>query len=197
MPGLDARQRVRFDPPMTATQDNRKSSYREILIEHLFVGEMMRRLWLRRITEFEVLHSQVDDAGYDIVFAANLVTRHIQLKSSFRGARTGQSCASLKLLRQPSACVIWIQFDPQTMELGPFLWFGSSAGEPMPDITPFRVARHVRANAKGVKKERPNQRSIPRTKFVALESCEVQVTRLFGDHPEGGAPLERFGDSKR
>ena len=38
---------------MTATPHTLRSSYREMLIEHLFVGEMMRRLWLRGITQFE------------------------------------------------------------------------------------------------------------------------------------------------
>ena len=46
---------------MTSTIHTFNSSYREILIEHLFVGEIMRRLWLRGITQFEVLKPQVDD----------------------------------------------------------------------------------------------------------------------------------------
>ena len=74
------------------------SSYRETLIEHLFLGELMRSLWLQRVTQFEVLRPQVDDSGYDLVIEANRVTRHIQLKSSFRGAATNGVKASLNLL---------------------------------------------------------------------------------------------------
>ena len=89
---------------MTTTQHTINSSYRELLIEHLLIGEIMRRLWLRRITQFEVLQPQVDDSGYDLVLEANGVVRHIQLKSSFVGAATGQVKVSMKLAQKPSAC---------------------------------------------------------------------------------------------
>jgi hypothetical protein len=59
-------------------------------------------------------------------------TRHVQLKSSYRGARRADVTASVKLLARPSACILWISFDPDTLSLGPFLWFGSAPGERMP-----------------------------------------------------------------
>lgn len=166
---------------MTSTIHTLNSSYREILIEHIFIGEIMRRLWLRGITQFEVLQPQVDDSGYDLVIEANDVVRHIQLKSSFDSAATGQVRASLKLGRKPSACIVWVRFDPETMELGPFLWFGGAPGDPIPDLEQFKVAKHTRANAQGVKQERPNQRSIPRSKFESLKSYDALVARLFGE----------------
>jgi hypothetical protein len=165
---------------MTSTIHTLSSSYREILIEHVFIGEIMKRLWLRGITQFEVLQPQVDDSGYDLVIEANHVVRHIQLKSSFDNAATGQVRASLKLMDKPSACVVWVHFDPATMDLGPFLWFGGAPGESIPDLSKFSVAKHTRANSLGVKQERPNQRSIPKRKFERLESYEALVTRLFG-----------------
>lgn len=166
---------------MTTTQDTLHSSYREILIEHLFVGEIMRRLWIRGIAQFEVLKPQVDDSGYDLVLEANGVVRHVQLKSSFDKAATGQVRVSLKLLSKPSACVIWVRFDPEGVRLGPFLWFGGAPGEPLPNIKEFKVARHTRANAKGIKKERPNQRSIPKSKFESIDTFDELVTRMFGE----------------
>jgi hypothetical protein len=166
---------------MTSTIHTLNSSYREILIEHLFVGEIMRLLWLRGITQFEVLKPQVDDSGYDLVIEANGVVRHIQLKSSFVSAATGQVKASLKLALKPSACVIWVQFDPETFKLGPFLWFGGAPGDQIPGLTMFKVAKHTRANAQGVKQERPNQRSIPRSRFESIAEFDTLVTRLFGE----------------
>ena len=167
-------------PLVTPTRDTHRSSYREILIEHLFVGEIMRRLWLRGISEFEVLKPQVDDSGYDLVLEANGVVRHVQLKSSFKAATTGKVKVSLKLEAKPSACVIWVRFDPTTMRLGPFLWFGSMPGLPIPDLKRLKVAKHSRANSKGVKQERPGQRSIPKARFEKLKTFEALVTRLFG-----------------
>jgi hypothetical protein len=165
---------------MTSTRDTHYSSYREILIEHLFVGEIMRRLWLRDIAQFEVLKPQVDDSGYDLVLEANGVVRHVQLKSSFDAAATGQVKASLKLLDKPSACVIWVRFDPKTVSLGPFLWFGGAPGEPLPDIRDFKIAKHTRANASGVKRERPNQRTIPKSRFTSVHELDDLVSLMFG-----------------
>ena len=88
---------------MTKTEHTVTSSYREILIEHLLVGEIMRRLWLRGITQFEVLKPQVDDSGYDLVLEANGVVRHVQLKSSFHQSATRQVKASLKPLYDPKS----------------------------------------------------------------------------------------------
>lgn len=172
---------------MTRTQHTVTSSYREILIEHLFVGEIMRRLWLRGITQFEVLKPQVDDSGYDLVLEANGIVRHVQLKASFHESSTRKVKAGLKLLSKPSACVIWVMFDPATMELGPFLWFGGAPGEPLPDITGMQVARHTRANAEGVKQERPAQRWIPRNAFTLVGGFDELVSTLFGQFKD---PLE-------
>lgn len=166
---------------VTASIHTLNSSYREILIEHLFIGEIMRRLWLKGITQFEVLQPQVDDSGYDLVIEANGVVRHIQLKSSFDAAATGQVKASLKLALKPSACVVWVRFNPETVALGPFLWFGSAPGLPIPDLGRFKVAKHTRANAQGVKQERPNQRSIPRSAFEHVPDYDALVVKLFGE----------------
>jgi hypothetical protein len=160
-----------------------------MLIEHLLVGEIMRRLWIRGIPQFEVLQPQVDDSGYDLVIEANGVVRHIQLKSSFDEAATKQVKVSLKLASKPSACVIWIRFDPKTMALGPFLWFGGLPGARIPDVTSFKVAKHTRGNAQGIKKERPNQRTIPRAKFEEISDLDVLVTRLFGEFKVASAAV--------
>lgn len=141
----------------------------------------MQRLWLRGITQFEVLKPQVDDSGYDLVIEANGILRHIQLKSSFDKASTGNVKVNLKLALKPSACVIWIRFDPDTINLGPFLWFGGTPGDPIPDITMLKMAKHTRANAQGVKQERPNQRSIPISKFEKITDFDTLVTKLFGE----------------
>ncbi len=156
-----------------------------MLIEHLLVGEIMRLLWLRGISQFEVLQPQVDDSGYDLVLEANGVVRHVQLKSSFHSAKTAKAKASLKLHAKPSACVVWVRFNPHTMELGPFLWFGGAPGKRIPNLRGFGVARHTRGNAQGIKKERPGQRVIPKSRFVELRTLDELVTRLFGKFKTG------------
>jgi hypothetical protein len=151
-----------------------------MMIEHLLIGELMKHLWMRGITQFEVLQPQVDDSGYDLVFEANSVVRHIQLKASYHEAKTSQVKVSLKLLQKPSACVIWVKFDPDNLALGPFLWFGAAPGKPIPSIEAFRVAKHTRGNSKGVKKERPAQRMLPKSCFERVITIDSLVTKLFG-----------------
>ena len=165
---------------MTATQDTLNSSYREMLIEHLFVGEVMRHLWLRQITQFEVLKPQVDDSGYDLVLEANGILRHVQLKASSTEASTAKVTANLALARKPSGCVIWVRFNPKTIELGPFLWFGAGPGQPLPDIQGFPVTRHAKANAQGMKLLRKNLRDVTRSRFECVTSMDALVTQLFG-----------------
>ena len=70
----------------SATDHSRHSSYREMLLEHLFVGEVMRHVWVSGGKRLEILKPQVDDAGYDLVFEMDQIVRHIQLKTSFEGS---------------------------------------------------------------------------------------------------------------
>ncbi|MCG0237713.1 MAG: hypothetical protein L6E13_00065 [Firmicutes bacterium] len=164
---------------MTATDHNLKSSYREALIEHLFVGELMKALWLQGKT-MEVAKPQVDDSGYDLILDCGGVTRHVQLKASHRGSRTQHVLVNLKLSQKPSGCVVWVHFDDGTMELGPLYWFGSEPGKPLPDITGMKVATHQRRNAEGIKPERPNIRIVPKSKFEEVKSIPELLTKLFG-----------------
>lgn len=40
---------------MTATEHSLLSSYREVLLEHLFAGEVMRHLWISGTKKLEIL----------------------------------------------------------------------------------------------------------------------------------------------
>lgn len=165
---------------MSVTEHNLYSSYREVLLEHLFSGEIMRHLWARGFTRVEVLKPQVDDNGYDLVLEANGVTRHVQLKSSHHLSATSRVSINIRLAEKPSGCIVWTYFDPATLSLGPFLWFGGEPGEPLPDLSGFATGKHAKGNAQGVKSERPNIRVVSRTNFVEVPSIEELSVRLFG-----------------
>lgn len=156
------------------------SSYREMLLEHLFAGEVMRHVWLSGIRRLEILKPQVDDGGYDLVLEGNAIVRHVQLKATFRGSSVNRFNVNTALAQKPSGCVVVLLFDQARLELGPFLWFGGSPGKPLPDVTRFPVATHTKRNAKGVKSERPRIRVLPRTAFSPVSSVPELATRLFG-----------------
>ncbi len=165
---------------MTASEQSIYSSYREMLLEHLFAGAVMQHLWLQGFARLEMLKSQVDDSGYDLVFEANNVVRHIQLKSSHIGSTTSRVNVNVALARKPSGCVVWMQFDPLTLEFDHFLWFGNDAGKMLPELCAFKVAKHAKGNAQGIKLERPNIRVVPKSSFEPLHGIEDVVGKLFG-----------------
>lgn len=155
------------------------SSYRERVMEHLFVGEVLREMWLKGQHEVEVLRAEVDGAGYDLVLESRAVVRHIQLKAARAGGRRASVGVNVKLAAKPSGCVVWFYFDPETLRLESFLWFGDAPGKPLPDLG-SRVAKHTKGNSMGHKAARPNIRELPKKVFTSVPNVEGLVDRLFG-----------------
>lgn len=166
--------------PMTINLHTNYSSYREMLLEHLFSGAVMRHLWLTKGQRVELLKPQVDDNGYDLVLEAWGIVRHVQLKASHAGSATARQSINIALAEKPSGCVVWIRFQEDTLELGPFLWFGGAPGQPLPSLASYPVATHAKANAQGVKSDRPRIRSVPRAAFTPLPTIVEVVEHLFG-----------------
>ena len=155
------------------------STLREKIVEHVFVGDALRRLWQHGVTDVEVLRSEFDAGGYDLVMSRGRIVRHIQFKTSMVNGKAASIKASLKLLEKPSGCIIWIMVTPE-LKLDSYRWLGGPPGDPLPDIRDMRVAKHTKANAKGKKAERPDQRIISRSQFDSLGSLGEVLERLFG-----------------
>lgn len=160
--------------------DTHESVYREQLLEHLLVAELLKHAWLNEGANLEVSKPEIDRAGYDLLLEANGIIRHVQLKTSAHSARTKVQKIHVNLLEKPSGCVIWTIFDPGTLELGPFLFFGATPGTPLPSISDFRIAKHTKGNAKGEKTLRVNIRVVPRGKFAVIPTIRELYSQLFG-----------------
>ena len=156
-----------------------KSSFREKLIEHLFIGELLKHSWFEDGCSLEFAKPEVDNQGYDLIAEQNGIIRHIQLKTSHLKARTAKQKVHIALSSKPSGCVIWVFFNEQSMEVGPFLFFGSSAGLPLPSLDGFNVAKQTKANAEGIKTERPEIREIPKGQFRKYETVQEIYELLF------------------
>lgn len=156
------------------------SAFREKTLEHIFVAECLRHLWRAGVFNAEVLRADVDAAGYDIVMEVAEQVRHIQLKASFNGSRTIRQTINRRLGDKPSGCVVWIKFDPQTMDLGPFGWFGGGPGESLPSLDGFGQAKHTRGNAEGDKGYRRNSVILRRQDFEWIATSQDVIGRLFG-----------------
>lgn len=160
--------------------DQHQSVYREQLLEHLLVSQLLRFAWLRDEARLEVMKPEIDRSGYDIVLEAHGVCRHVQLKTSSHSAKTSRQNIHVDLAGKLSGCVVWTRFDDATLELGPFLFFGGKAGERMPSLEGLPVAKHTRGNAQGHKAERPSIRVLTKGKFTELASIEELYEILFG-----------------
>ncbi len=156
------------------------SSYREKLIEHIFVSELLKLSWKCGDCSLEIAKPEVDNRGYDLIIERGRIVRHIQLKASHLAARAVSQKIHIALAGKPSGCVIWIYFDEHSLELGPFLYFGGDPGQPLPDIFELKVAKHVKANSKGFKAERRDIRVVPRNLFSRYESIEDLYRALVG-----------------
>src|ERR1700730_13816480 len=98
----------------------RHSSLRERIIEHIFVGDALRELWRDGFTDVEVLRSEFDAHGYDLVMSRGPVVRHIQFKTSTR-SKPSRVSVSRSLFEKPSGCVVWIRVSAD-LKLEPFYW---------------------------------------------------------------------------
>lgn len=163
------------------TLDVHQSVYRERLLEHLLIGDLLKYSWLHAGATLEVSQPSIDRSGHDVVLEANGVTRHLQLKSSSHAAKTPAQKVHLGLGSKPSGCVVWTRFDRSTMKLGPFLFFGAEPGLPLPPLDDFKVAKHTKGNKDGVKKERPNLRIVRMSQFREIADIPALYAALFGD----------------
>ena len=156
------------------------SSFREKLIEHLFVGELLKLAWQQDDCGLEVAKPEVDNSGYDLIAEAQGVVRHIQLKASFEGGKTATQKVHVRLAEKMSGCVIWVYFNEETLALGPFYFFGGKPGERLPSLEKSKIARHTKGNQDGYKAERPNIRVLNKGDFTRYESVAEIYTALFG-----------------
>ena len=76
----------------------------EKIIEHAFIAALLRVLLLRGKRDIEILRTEVDRDGYDIVLHCNGILRHVQLKSSYQEATTASVDARTALEGKPSGC---------------------------------------------------------------------------------------------
>ena len=172
---------------MKTTQDRSarylKSNFYEQLVEHAFISELLQETWFRYGKTVEVLRSEIDSSGYDLLLECNGVIRHVQLKNSIVGAKTAYQKINIALTEKPSGCVVWLmrEEDESRNRVNlKYLYFGDLPGKPLPSLETFKIAKHTKGNAQGVKKERPLIRKVLKSKFIGLTGINELLGKLFG-----------------
>lgn len=116
------------------------SQFRENLLEHVFIAELLQECALVRRQKVAVLRAEVDEDGYDLVLELDGVLRHVQLKSRYGGTKPSHKALdglNPKLGGRIGGCVVlmyWRVKDGR-IELT-YRWWGNGPGEatdPIPE----------------------------------------------------------------
>lgn len=156
------------------------STVLERTLEHRFLADLTSELWCAGIFDFAVSRSEVDQYGYDLIVEVGPIVRHIQLKSKAMTSKTARTSANLRLARKASGCIVWMVYDPATLRIVQFLWFGGRPGECLPALG-NKVTRHTKGNSDGEKSERPGHRVLPIHAFEPVAGIHLLRRRLFGE----------------
>jgi hypothetical protein len=114
-----------------------------------------------------------------VVLESNGIIRHVQLKSNSQGSKVREIDVSTKLLRRPWGCILWLEFDRESLTIEGNYWFGGKPGTALPDLG-SRIARHSKGNSEGEKNERPIHRVVTKGRFEALDNIGQLTEKLFG-----------------
>jgi hypothetical protein len=167
---------------MLSTSDKHTtwSSLREEYLEYALLGDLCREFWARNLA-VDILRSHTDQSGFDVVMEAGALQRHIQLKSSFVGSATRTQKVNQRLQEKAGGCIVWVFFDRQSLTIDHYRWFGDrNPIAAMPSLGD-RIAKHTKANAQGVKLERPGIRTLPWSRFARVETTRELASLLFPD----------------
>ena len=173
------------------------SNVREKILEHRLISDLAETM-MRRGIEMDVMRSEFDAHGHDIVLEAAGVIRHVQLKAMVAGGKRRDVNINVRLRSRPSGCVVWMVYNPATLNAVGFRWFGGHPAEPLPYLG-TTVARHTKGNAMGEKIFRNGHRRLGRGEFEILTDLGALADRLFGPARSTATSLvlsqlrERFG----
>jgi hypothetical protein len=106
------------------------SAYFASVAEHVLLADVLTYAWYIKRVELQVLHAEVDVAGYDLVLSDHRVIRHIQLKAG----QNSPVPISLRLCDAPSGCVVWVRLDEASNGWRPdvrYRFLGGGPGEPL------------------------------------------------------------------
>lgn len=166
---------------MSQSPHSRHSVLREIALEHLFVGETLRLLWQRQVYDAEVLRSEFDAGGFDLVIARGSLVRHVQMKALRSGGKRRHFNVSERLASRPSGCVVCAIVSDDLHFAEFWLLGGGRPGDCLPDISGYPNVRHTKADSTGYKAEREGHRRVPLSAFIRYPDLPSLLDGMLGE----------------
>ena len=121
----------------TQEQHYQHSSYREKLLEHLFLAELLQVGWFRDPERrVEVVRPEDDDSGYDLLLECGGLRRYVQLKSN---KKASAPTINVKLGCKEGGCVVIILVKVPEEKSTPryeltYRFFGAEKPEDRPEL---------------------------------------------------------------
>lgn len=168
------------------------SSTREAILEHRFLAAIGSQLWEEGEFDLAVSHSEVDNAGYDVIIEARGVVRHIQLKALHAAGRARHFPVQKRLEDKPSGCVVLMRHDLRTLMITGYGFYGGMPGEKMPSLD-GKIVKHSKADAKGNKALRPGLHLLPVSRFQPAPDAQSLTRLLFGEPGLQLGPVDKAG----
>lgn len=158
------------------------SSFYEQLVEHKFISELLQEACFRYGKTIEVLRSEVDAYGYDLVLEYQGVIRHVQLKTSKPDSSTSNQSVALRLTQKENWCVVWVRrslpsADKRRIELS-YSFFGTQQ-DISPDLQDYAVTLHTRKGKDNLRQPREGHRKVHKREFIAAKDMEELFKLLF------------------
>lgn len=139
------------------------SRFFENLLEHRFLFDLRRHLVLDSTPRLvNVLKSEVDAYGFDLVLSVADRSLHIQMKTRSGSPPPNAYELSEALWALPNACAIWMLYDPSKLEPTSYYLLGF----PMPPMEGFGHAK--RAGFRKVKMQQANHPHLSLEKLAFL-----------------------------
>lgn len=158
-----------------------RSSYVENVLRHAMIGAIAGAQWARDpLSCLQILNSEVDDSGFDIVLALDARARYIQLKQTHAEKTPPHVSVCLSCSSMPGSCVILVAHNLHDLSIAHFRFFGSTPDCPMPDIS--AGAKSVvpgRRNTEGERKQREGYRNVPLSRFCPRLNQSQLLDMLF------------------
>lgn len=142
----------------------KNSRFFENLLEHRFLFDLRRHLVLADPPRLlNVLKSEVDAFGFDLVLAVAGRSLHVQMKTRSGAPPPNAYDLPESLWEYQDDCAIWMLYDPAALE--PISYY--VLGLPMPPAERFPPSRK-RAGFRGVKMQQANHQRLSLAELAAL-----------------------------